>query len=416
MRKQKTSLSWAILIITIVLLSVSSLISCQSTDKKTTLDQKQIAEVKRGNLIVSVDADGNLSMPRQAKLAFDTTGTIQEIKVRDGDKVTKEQLLARLDTSALELALKLAENDLEIAEYTLMQTAGLTPPGWEKVRPDYTIVYGTDIPGARGLLKEIENLLTRAKELLTSGDISQAQSQLQLTRDKLTSAQYKLGGKYFAYPLSVKLAELKVEKARMAVDKANIELQKALIIAPFNGIVANVGAKEGDKLSAFNYATTIVVHLIDPSIIEMKAFIDEIDAPKVKLGQEAIITLDTLPEIELKGKVTFVSPIPLIQAGVVSYKATLNLSHPDGVELKDGMTATARFIIDRKENVLLLPNRAIKGTPGNHWVEVVKNEVTKPRPVVLGASDGKNTEVISGLTEGEKVIVEIVRPPVPRLF
>lgn len=413
MRRQKTLVSRVILIITLTFLTAGGLISCQSPEKKVT--PEQIAEVKRGNLIVSINADGNLSMPRQAKLAFDTTGTIQEIKVSEGDKVTKGQLLAKLDTSSLELALKVAEADLEIAEYTLMQTAGFTPPGIDKVRPDYTLIFGTDIPGARITLQEIDNLLVEIKELLALGKISQAQSQLQLASEKLIKVQYKLGGRYFAYPLSIMLAELQVDKARMALDKAKIEFQKALIFAPFDGAVANVGAKEGDKLSAFNYATTIVAHLIDPNIIEMKAFVDEIDIPQVKLGQEAIITVDALPDIELKGKVTFASPVAAIQAGVVSYEVTWSLQHSRDIGLKDGMTATAQIVTDRRENVLLVPNRAIKGTPGNYQVKIIKNGVTELRPVTLGISDGKNIEVLSGLIEGEKVIVEIPSR-VPQLF
>ncbi len=401
--------------VVIALIAVSSLISCQSSEEKT-FEQRQIVEVKRGDLIVSVEADGNLSMPNQAKLAFDTTGTIEQIKVKKGDEVTKGQLLAKLDTTSLELALKVAQTDLEIAEYTLMQTAGLTPPGWAKVRPDYTIVYGTDIPGAQSILKEIEDLLTELGKLLASGKVSQAQECLELAQEKLTSAQYKLKGKWFTYPLSLKLAELQVDKAMLALEKAKIELQKAFIVAPFDGIVANVGAKEGDKLSPFNYATIIVVHLVDPKVVEMKAFVDEIDIPKIKLGQEAIISLDALPEVELRGKVKFISPIALIQAGVVSYEVILNLEHSTNIDLKDGMTATAKFIVTRKENVLLVPKGAIKGTHGNYWVEVVKNGVIEPRQVVIGDSDLKNTEILSGLVEGERVVVTAPRAPVPRFF
>ena len=78
------------------------------------------------------------------------------------------------------------------------------------------------------------------------------------------------------------------------------------------------------------------------------------------------------------------------------------------------MTTTAKFIIDYKENVLLVPIRAIKGTPGNYSVEVIKNRTIEPRPVTLGAGDGKNIEVLYGLTEREKVILPTPRSPLAR--
>jgi HlyD family secretion protein len=145
------------------------------------------------------------------------------------------------------------------------------------------------------------------------------------------------------------------------------------------------------------------VHLIDTSEIEMSGVIDEIDIAKVKLGQEADIILDALPGKEVKGKVTFISQAGTVKAGVVSYKATITLAHPDE-EFRDGMSATAEIIIDRHDNVLLIPNRAIQGSWENPLVEVVVGEKTEQRQVTLGLSDGIKTEALSGLEEGERVI------------
>jgi multidrug efflux pump subunit AcrA (membrane-fusion protein) len=80
------------------------------------------------------------------------------------------------------------------------------------------------------------------------------------------------------------------------------------------------------------------------------------------------------------------------------------LENPDE-ELRDGMSATAEIILDRRENVLLIPNRAIQGSPDNPWLEVLVGERTEKRQVTLGLSDGVNTEVLSGLEEGEDVVL-----------
>ncbi|MDY6893662.1 MAG: hypothetical protein SVO26_08145, partial [Chloroflexota bacterium] len=108
---------------------------------------------------------------------------------------------------------------------------------------------------------------------------------------------------------------------------------------------------------------------------------------------------------EVKGKLTFISPVATVRAGVVSYKATITLENPDK-ELKDGMSATAEIVTDRRENVLLIPNRAMQGTLAQPWVEVVTDE-GKPerRDITVGLSNGIDTEVLSGLKEGEKVVI-----------
>jgi HlyD family secretion protein len=143
--------------------------------------------------------------------------------------------------------------------------------------------------------------------------------------------------------------------------------------------------------------------LIDISEIKMDGEIDETDIAKVKLGQEADIILDALPDKDVRGKITFISHAGTVQAGVVSYKTTITLENPDE-ELRDGMSATADIIVESHEDVLLIPNRAIRGSPGNYWVEVVTGEQTEKREIKIGLSDGM-TEVLSGLTEGEQVVL-----------
>jgi HlyD family secretion protein len=130
-----------------------------------------------------------------------------------------------------------------------------------------------------------------------------------------------------------------------------------------------------------------------------------------KVGQEAIITVDALPGVEFKGGVTFISPFGNQTAGVVEFPVTISLDATE-IELKGGLTATADIIIDEHKDILMVPNRAIKGSVGNYWVDVVIDEkkvTTEKRPVVIGAQNEQFTEIISGLSQGEKVIVEATR-------
>jgi len=230
-----------------------------------------------------------------------------------------------------------------------------------------------------------------------------------LVESSITKAQEKSQSRTWAVPLSVKLLELQMDGAKAALDiaklelaKARVELGKATITASFDGIVTDIYINEGQQLSSMTYANPAIC-LLDPSEIKMNGVIDEMDISKLKLGQEADIILDALPDKEVKGRVTFISQAGTVQAGVVSYKTIITLENP-GEQLRDGMSATAEIIIDRHENVLLIPNRAIQGSWDSPWVEVLADEQVEQRPVELGLSDGIKTEVLSGLEEGESVI------------
>jgi len=153
----------------------------------------------------------------------------------------------------------------------------------------------------------------------------------------------------------------------------------------------------------------------------MTGVVDEIDIFKVNVGQEAIIIVDAIPDADLRGKVTFISPFGTQTTGVVEFAVTITLD-PSSVatalkavgaeEPKGGLTATADIIVEKHEDVLLIPNRSVKGSPGDYWVEVVLDEktmTTEKRPVELGAQNEQSSQVISGLSEGEKIIVEPTR-------
>ena len=362
---------WLIVVTVICLFSVlfTGCAGSQSTVQET-------AQATRGNLVISVDVSGNLEMPRKVDLSFGTSGMIKEIMVEEGDRVVKGQTLAKLDAPVLEANVAMAELNLE-----------------QTIYPYYSYTHAADVPGTWLALDEAEGNLEEAQRLLEEGRIEEAQSLLEQVGQSLDKAKEKSESRIWSLPLSVKMAELQL-------DQAEAELDKAVITASFDGVVADIYIKEGQQLSA----TSPAIYLIDPSEIKLSGVIDEMDVSKVKLGQEATITLDALPDKEVKGRVTFISPASTAQAGVVFYKTTITLENPDE-ELKDGMSATAEIVIEEHDGVLLIPNRAIQGSLEKPWVEVVTEGQVEERQVSIGLSDGINTEILSGLEEGEEVVL-----------
>jgi len=349
------------------------------------------AVVTRGDIVRTVLVDGNLEMPHKADLSFGTTGTVTEVLVDKGNNVTKGQVLARLDARSLELSVEIAQAQYETAQINLMKT----------IYPHYTKTWGTDMPGVWLALDEAQDNLTQAQELLNEGSIEEAQVLLNLIEGNLSKAEEKSLSRTFQLPWSVKLIELQADIARANLESAKLNLEKAVITAPFDGVVADITITEGKEVSTATLVTP-AISLVDTSEIEMSGFIDEIDIAMVQPGQEANILLDALPDEEVKGEVAFISLVGTTQVGVVSYDTTITLENPVA-ELRDGMTATAEVIIERRDDVLFIPNKAIRGTWENPKVLVLVDEQVEEREITLGLTDGINTEVLSGLEEGEKV-------------
>jgi len=312
--------------------------------------------VTRGDIVKSVIADGSLQMPNKAYLSFGVTGTVEELLVDEGNNVTKDQVLARLDVPSLESSVEMAELQVEIAEEQV-----------KAARAQYEI----------------------AKDNLDEGVMGQSEEVLEQQVD-IAKASWET-------------AKLNLEIAELSLESAELNLEKAVIVAPFDGVVASISITEGKEISTATLASP-AISLIDTSDIEMRGFIDEIDIAIVKLSQEANIILDALPDEKVKGEVAFISPVGTTLAGVVSYDTTITLENP-AVGLRDGMSATAEIIIERRDDVLLIPNRAIRGTLENPTVLVLVDEQEEEREITLGLTDGINTEVLTGLEEGEEVIL-----------
>lgn len=315
-------------------------------------------EVARGDVVKTVIVDGTLEMPNKAYLSFGTIGTVTEVLVEEGSNVTEGQVMARLDAPALESSVEMAELQVNIAKEQV-----------KAARAQYEIALisldeGGSLPG------ESEDVL-----------------ELQVDAAKA----------------SWETAKLNLEVAELNLESAELSLEKAEIVAPFDGVVTDITITEAQEISTATLAAP-AISLVDTSEIEIRGFIDEIDVALVKVGQAASVTFDALRDEEATGEVVFVSLASTVRAGVVSYATTITLEDPVG-GARDGMSATAEVVIERRDDVLLIPNRVIGGTLANPKVSVLIDGQIEEREVTLGLSDGINTEILSGLEEGEKVVV-----------
>ncbi len=403
MRRNKMK-SWRIVPILLLCLVLAGTVACAGQGGEEV--SMQMVEVVRGDLTVIVSGSGNIGVSSEANLVFGTGGKVDKIYVEEGDKVSSGDVLAKLDTSVLELALAQAELTLATAEYNL-----------DKAQQIYT---KPDINAARAAVHAAEAYLRYAKLMLeveanTPEDIQIWENEVYQAEVNLASAEQRLeamqaGGE----AEEVKLRRLEVEAARQALEQAQKELDEATITAPFDGLVGAIYVEEGDIIPPPTMAPTVAIYFITPTSLELKAEVDEIDIPDVEPGQSAVIEVDALPEEQFEGTVTSISPVPVIEAGLVLYEVEIGLAISPDSKVRVGMSATADIIVQQRENALLVPERAIEhDSEGNPMVWVEINGQMEERPVVTGISDGLQTEILGGLDEGEIVVVEKRAKPEP---
>ncbi len=377
---------------------------------------QQLAEVVRGDLAISVSGSGNIEVSDEGKLAFGVGGRIDRIYVEEGDSVTKGDVLARLDTDDLELALTQAkvtlasqqvavtqaELNLEQAEYNLDQAMELYT--WPEIE-----VAEADVDDAEAFLEyALDKGLSPTTIIYAQARLDAAEARLDAMitdydTEEVALEKMKVG----LAEQSLELAKQGLEQAQQSLKYAEKQLKEAVISAPFAGVIADIYADEGDVVLPPTLTTQAIIYLVDLSTMELNVEVDEIDIPEVEPGQRAIIDVDALRDVEFEGEVLTVSPVAKEEAGVILYEVKVGFNVPEGSGLKVGMSAEADIVIVDRSSVLLVPSRAItEDSEGNPIVMVVVNEQTEERPVVIGISDGFDTEIVSGLSEGEVVVVE----------
>ncbi len=310
----------------------------------------------------TVSGSGTITAATYANLNFGTAGKIEEISVKQGDRVSKGTVLARLDTRSLEVALaqaKVASNQAELARIqaeTNLATAQFTRDKTKAV---------SDIK------EDITNIRWKTFFMLplgiSEGGMADLASKIQDLSDLLDKPEYAdvltydiLEEKYDTLTVeNIRIKQLQVELAQQTLDKsqdtidqsqkslalAQKQLDEATVTAPFDGIVAALNYSEGDFVPAPSQIQRPIIYMIDPATMELNIGVNELDVPRVMIGQRASISIDAFPDAKLEGKVAAISPMPTVQGGIVDYKVTVTFSIPSDIEVRVGMNATAQIVV-----------------------------------------------------------------------
>lgn len=373
------------------------------------------AEITRGNLETVVSSTGTLSAVGTVEVGTQVSGTIDKIYVDFNSKVKAGELLAVLDTTFLSAAVRDAR-------------AGL-------VR-------------SQSQYDQQKAVFDNSKQLFDKGIISELD--------------------YISAKTSLDVAKSNLQSAQSALDRSITNLRYAVIRAPIDGTIINRNIERGQTVAASFSTPTLFTIAEDLAKMEILAQVDESDIGQIQVGQIARFTVQAYPDKKFEGTVTQIRLQPETVQNVVNYTVVVEARNNDHI-LLPGMTATIDFLVEEKDNVLLVPNLALRFIPtdemtaelqkkrekemanlpdsvknrfgggqrgggqgggfspeamqrfqqrmggGNGmpkmaqlWYLDDKNELTASR-VILGSTDGKNTEIVRGrnIKEGMKIITAV---------
>ena len=421
----------------------------RANQQAQSISNYQTETVAQGNLTSLVGGTGTVRPNRTANLVWSIPGYVGTVDVSEGDLVNADQLIASLDADKLPANVIAAQADLiavqkqlddlqnsSLATVQAAQTVSETQKSLIDVEAIYEKEFDTDKyqdeldKAAEDVLDAKEKLDDAVDELEPYLDRDPDNSTRKKYQDEVDDAQKEYDEAVRAYDLLVleqaiawqnvevlraQLADAERAYARVEdgpnsddisalqaqMDATQATLDSVDITAPFVGTITKLDIETGDPVNAGQ----VVARLDDLSQLLIDVPISEVDINRIKIGQEARLTFDAVQENEFTGKVVEVSQVGVSVQGVVEYQVTIEVLDATD-DIRVGMTAAVNIVVETLEEVLIVPNRAVRSMNGSYVVYVIENDELIMVPVVLGANSDTYSEVTDGkLRDGDRVVL-----------
>ncbi|MPM56710.1 hypothetical protein SDC9_103524 [bioreactor metagenome] len=453
-KKTNKKLLWGILGAALILVIVVVIVLSNNA-KTAAANTYQTVTLEKGQLTAIVGATGTVRALQTASIAWETNGRIEAIDVKIGDKVTAGEELAKLAQSSLSPSIISAAADLVTAQRNLddLRNSTVAKAKAQQAVADAQNAY-SDALGSR--------LFSNRNRATNQDLVDQASAAVVLAKDKVNDAEdyynkfserkdddpqkaaalnslanarlnldqaTKNLNYYLDVPDSIEVA---LTDAEVAVAKANLEdalrewnrlkdgpdpadiaaaearvasiqatLDMAKLTSPFNGTITEINSLAGDLVNA----GTVSFRIDNINQLLVDVNVQEVDINSIKPGQTALLTFDAIPNKEYSGKVTEVARVGNTVNGVVNFKVTLQLLNPDD-QVLPGMTAAVNITINQLDDILTVPNRAVRLVNGQQTIYVLRNGIPVAVNIQIGATSDTISELLSGdIQEGEQIIL-----------
>jgi macrolide-specific efflux system membrane fusion protein len=375
----------------------------------------ETATVSRRTLSATVLATGSIKaiVGAEVKVGSRISGVVKRLPVNIGSMVRKGQLIAELDDRDTRSQLDQAAANLAAVRARLQQartTVGTVPlEVAAQIQQAKAAVEQAEANRVNAKVKydRMQHLL--AEDFVAQQDVDNARTEYEVAVSQVRHAQAVLdaananASQTQLSQQDVAQTEAAVHQAQAALRYAETQLSYTRIVSPIDGVIASVSTQEGETIAAGLTAPTFVT-IIDLSQLQVDALVDETDIGRVEVGQSATFTVDSYPDEEFEGTITAIYPKAIIDQNVVNYDVVVTIANPRGL-LRPDMTANVTIAVATREDVLAVPNKAIRREDGTKVVYVMQNGSPERRAVKTGWKDSAYTEILSGLKEGESVLL-----------
>src|SRR5689334_13498110 len=396
-KKRRRLIIWVSVIAVIVLLIAGGVFAAARGGTK--IDPSKLAKVERGDLAKSVVATGKIEPITKVEVKSKASGIVKKLYVDYGDRVKKGQTLAELDKEEIQARVDQARAQVESSTASLNATRA----DLQRAKVD---AEGPDVPLLKRAYERAQGMAKEGVVSASALEDAQKNYELALNKQNVSKAQVTV--------LKAKIAQSQGQLARDRATLKQLEEQLSYtdIESPIDGIVLSRDVEMGDAVSSIlvlGSSATLVMTLGDTSEVYVKGKVDESDIGKVYLGQPARIKVESFKDKTFNGKVTKISPMGVEKDNVTTFEVRVSINNPGG-ELKAEMTANAEIILEEHKNVLQIPEGSIVyDNQKKASVEVPdpKGKEGKRKVAVnIGISNGAKTELLSGLKEGDQVVLQ----------
>jgi HlyD family secretion protein len=370
-----------------------------ATRGSTKIEPSRLAKVERGDLARNVVATGKIEPITKVEVKSKASGIVQKLLVDYGETVKRDQVLAELDKEELLAQVNQQKASLQAAE----AAAHGADADLQRAKVD---AEGPDIPM---LKRAYERAQTMAKDGVVSQSVlddAQKNYELAVNKQQLGKANV------ISATAKLKQAEAQVAEAQASLAQKEKEYHNSTIISPIDGVVLSRDVEVGSAVSSIlvlGSSATLVMTLGDIREVYVKGKVDESDIGKVYIGQPARIKVESYKDRTFSGKVTKISPMGVEKDNVTTFEVRVSIDNSKG-ELKSQMTANAEILLEEHKGILMVPEGALLYDKDRKAsVEVPDPNGKDGRrkiPVTVGISNGSKTELLSGLKEGDQVILQ----------
>lgn len=411
---------------------LSSLTSRLLPAEAETVMPFRLAAVEKGRIFARITTTGTVNPVSAVTVSTQVSGTIEDLPVDVPVRVKEGDLVARLDQDLFRAEVLKAEARLAKARADLAKERA----GVQMLKS--RIAAG--IEGTRAQFRKLEERYRRNRDLVSRKLISHDAYESVKADFELASARFR---EESARVDEVKVKEAviagiraQVQQAEAELEIARVRLDRSVIRAPISGIVIHKTVEAGQTVAA-SLSSPPLVKIAELTRMKVDAWVDEADIGKVEVGQDVEFQVDSYPGRVFEGKVVRIFPSPEIKDNVVTYDTEIRVANDD-LALKPGMTANVTVVLARKDDVLVAPNAALRvrgrdvrqlypelgggsrrgrrpsaeqrrrwRAEGRGAVWVYRDGQPRRQRIRFGAIDARNMEVLSGLRQGDQVIVGI---------